>query len=158
MANLASLLRSCELQAHGALVHALTSPPRPGYVCCAEPVALEVDATNCDSAAHPKLPVIATIAGQELESGANAGLAKEGWNFIAVMKRKNEVQLWIGNPGDSAPQKVYIVYWYLESGCSCEEASCSEEEGGGHHACFLIEDGGRGAECEYKMCMEMGAR
>lgn len=22
------------------------------------------------------------------------------------MKRKNEVQLWIGNPGDSAPQKV----------------------------------------------------
>ena len=32
----------------------------------AEPVAIEVDETNCDQAAFPKLPIIATIAGQVL--------------------------------------------------------------------------------------------
>ena len=67
-----------------------------------------MDATNCDSSAYPKMPVIATIAGQDLPSGPNAGVAKEGWTFIAVMKRNNEVQLWIGNPGDKEPQKVRV--------------------------------------------------
>ena len=35
----------------------------------AEPVAIEVDETNCDQAAFPKLPIIATIAGQVLRLG-----------------------------------------------------------------------------------------
>ena len=35
----------------------------------AEPVAIEVDETNCDQAAFPKLPIIATIAGQDILRG-----------------------------------------------------------------------------------------
>ena len=30
----------------------------------AEPVAIEVDETNCDNAAFKKLPIIGTVAGQ----------------------------------------------------------------------------------------------
>ena len=30
----------------------------------AEPVAIEVDMTNCDSTSYAKLPIIATVAGQ----------------------------------------------------------------------------------------------
>jgi len=71
----------------------------------AEPVAIEVDETNCDQAAFPKLPIIATIAGQDMTSGANAGIAKEGWSFIAVMKKNSHVALWLGSETD-APTKV----------------------------------------------------
>ena len=37
------------------------------------------------------LPIIGTVAGQDFTTGPNSGCAKEGWCFIAIMKRKLEV-------------------------------------------------------------------
>ncbi len=66
----------------------------------------QVDATHCDSAAYPKLPIISTVAGQGDTSGPNEGISKEGWSFIMIEKRDNLVQLYIGVEGDSEPKKV----------------------------------------------------
>jgi len=63
----------------------------------AEPVALEVDMTNCESADIPLLPIIATVAGQDLRS--TTGINKEGWSFIAIMKKGRDVSLWLGTEG-----------------------------------------------------------
>ena len=44
---------------------------------------------------------------QDLNSGANAGIAKEGWSFIAVMKKDSKVSLWLGGSGaNDVPEKV----------------------------------------------------
>jgi len=95
---------SCEKKTIHSLLY--KGPMEVDY--SAEPVAIEVDATNCDSAAHPKLPIIATVAGQEYSSGPNNGIAKEGWSFIAVMKKNDIVTLWLGSPdaGDTAPIEI----------------------------------------------------
>jgi hypothetical protein len=93
--------KSCSSKTVHSLVY--KGPMEVDY--SAEPVAIEVDASNCDSTAFPKLPIIATIAGQDMTSGPNAGIAKEGWSFIAVMKKDKHVSLWLGSETD-APTKV----------------------------------------------------
>jgi hypothetical protein len=93
--------KSCSSKTVHSLVY--KGPMEVDY--SAEPVAIEVDASNCDSTAFPKLPIIATIAGQDMTSGPNAGIAKEGWGFIAVMKKDKHVSLWLGSETD-APTKV----------------------------------------------------
>merc|ERR1719183_19076 len=97
--------KSCNKKTIHSLVY--KGPEEVDY--SAEPVAIEVDETNCDNAAFKKLPIIGTVAGQDiLNSGPNEGCAKEGWCFIGLMKRNLEVSLWIGVPGDgdTAPRKV----------------------------------------------------
>ena len=88
----------------------------------------QVDATHCDSAAYPKLPIIFTVAGQDGTSGPNEGISKEGWSFIMIEKRDNLVQLYIGVEGDSEPKKVAemtltAAAQYVAKVCVCERES-----------------------------------
>ncbi|EKX33560.1 hypothetical protein GUITHDRAFT_147829 [Guillardia theta CCMP2712] len=85
--------KSCkELSVHSILYK---GPTEVNYD--AEPVALEVDMTNCESADIALLPIIATVAGQDLRS--TTGISKDGWSFISIMKKGQDVSLWLGVEG-----------------------------------------------------------